>query len=312
MKAVVFDKRAPLKLLYREVEKPVPGPGEVLVKIAAAAVNAGDWRSMRLGVIPKRKIFGADVAGVVEAVGTGVRRFRPGDEVAGDLSACGMGGFAEYVAAAEGALATKPARLTFEQAAALPVSAVTALQALRKGEEIKPGHKVLVYGAGGGVGMYLVQLAKRFGAEVTAVCGPGNVELMRTLGADFIVDYTRENVFGGPARYDRVISVNGSRPLFAYRRALRPQGTAVIVGGPLRLIISGMLLSPLLSLGGKKLFVLSSKPDIGDLEFVLKLAADGGVTPVIGRTYPLRETASAMQYVQQGHAYGKTMVQIHS
>ena len=187
MKAVVYDKRFPDALALRDVDKPVPGDGEVLVRIHAVSVNAADYRSMKMGAIPKSKIFGSDIAGVVEELGCNARKFKPGDEVAGDISDCGLGGFAEFAAVSERALATKPAGMSFEQAAALPMAAVTALQALRDTGQIKQDQKVLIVGAGGGVGTFAVQLAKHFCAEVTAVCGSGNAELMRTLGADRVI-----------------------------------------------------------------------------------------------------------------------------
>jgi NADPH:quinone reductase-like Zn-dependent oxidoreductase len=313
MKAAVYEKRGKSGgLVVREVEKPSPGPNEVLVKVHAASVNAGDYRSMRMGSIPKRKIFGSDVAGVVESVGPNVRSFRAGDEVAGDISGCGMGGFEEYAAAAESALAKKPVSLTFEQAAALPVAAVAALQALRKHGNVGPGHSVLIYGAGGGVGTFAVQLARFFCTEVTAVCSRRNAELVHSLGADRIVDYTCEDFVHSGKRYDRVIVINGRRTLSACKRALCPNGAAVIVGGPLSQVVKAMLLGPLLSLGGKKVGVLVAKPDAKDLEFILKLAVDGAIIPVIDRLYPLGETSEAVRYLGEGNARGKVVIHIAS
>jgi 2-desacetyl-2-hydroxyethyl bacteriochlorophyllide A dehydrogenase len=311
MKAVVYEKRgAAEKLALRDVEKPKPGPGEVLVKIHTSSVNAGDCRMMRMGSIPKGGIFGSDIAGVVEEVGANVRSLRPGAAVAGDISGCGLGGFAEYVAVPADALVKKPANLPFEQAAALPVAATAALQALRKCGEIRPGQKVLVCGAGGGVGTFTVQLLKHFGAEVTAVCGPQNAELMRTLGADHTIDYTHEDFAKAGDRYDAVVAVNGRRSLSAYRRVLRQGGAAVVVGGQLYRVLAALLLGPLLSLGGKTMRVLVSKPDAKDLELLLKLAADGAIRPVIDRQFPLCETAAAVRYVGEGHAHGKVILSI--
>lgn len=311
MKAVVYEKHgAPDPLAFCEVEKPVPADNEVLVKIYAASVNAGDYRSMRMGSIPKKKIFGSDIAGVVEAVGCNVRKFMPGDEVAGDISECGLGGFAEYVTVPERALAPKSAQISFEQAAALPVAAVTALQALRNIGKLRPGQKVLLCGAGGGVGTFAVQIAQYFGAEVTAVCSAGNVESVRSLGANHVVDYTREDFTKSGKRYDLVVVVNGAQPLSAYKRALTPKGTTVVVGGALSQVIKAMLLGPFLSLRGRKVRILAAKPNTKDLEFIAKLVADGNIKPVIDRRYPLSETAKAVRYLSEGHAHGKVIITV--
>lgn len=311
MKAIVYEKHgAPDMLVFREVEKPIPDGNEVLVKIHAASVNAGDYRSMRMGSIPKKKIFGSDIAGVVEATGCNVLKFHPGDEVVGDISACGMGGFAEYVTVSEHVLALKPADILFEQAAALPMAAVTALQAMRNKGEIKLGHRVLICGAGGGVGTFAVQLAKYFGAEVTAVCGSRNAELVRSLGADHIVDYTRDDFSKSEKRYDLVVAVNGCQPLSAYKRALNAKGTAVIVGGALSQIIKALLLGPVMSLGRRKVRVLVAKPNTKDLEFIIKLVANGNIKPVVDRRYPLCETGEAVRYLSEGHARGKVIINI--
>ncbi len=221
MKACVYEKRnTPDVLVYRDVEQPVPGDQEVLVKIHAVAINAADYRSMRMGIIPKKKIFGADIAGRVEAVGKNVTSLKIGDDVFGDISGCGFGGFAEYAAVPENLLASKPASVSFETAAALPMASLTALQALRNQGEIKPGQKVLIYGAGGGVGLFAVQLAKYFGAEVSAVCSAVNGELVRSLGADYVIDYSKEDFAKSSKRYELVLGVNGSRPLSVYKRVL--------------------------------------------------------------------------------------------
>ncbi|MHB1315764.1 MAG: NAD(P)-dependent alcohol dehydrogenase [Christensenellales bacterium] len=311
MKAVVYEKHdAPDVLVLREVEKPVPNDNEVFVKIHAVSVNAADYRSMRMGSIPKKKIFGSDIAGVVEAVGGNVRKYKPGDEVAGDISACGLGGFAEYVAVPETPLAIKPAAVSFEAAAAVPMSAVTALQGLRNLGNIQPGQKVLICGAGGGVGNFAVQLAKYFGAEVTTVCGTRNAALVRSLGADFVVDYTQEDYAKSGKRYDLILAVNGCQPLSAYKRALSPKGTAVIVGGALSQVIKSMLLGPVMSMGGRKIRTLAAKPDAKDLEFAIRLVEEGKIKPVIERRYPLNETAEAVRYLAEGHARGKVIITV--
>lgn len=310
MKAVVYDKAVPGALELRELEKPVPKDGEVLVRIHAVSVNAADYRSMRMGLIPKRKIFGADIAGRVEAVGKNVGRFAAGDDVLGDISSFGFGGFAQYVAVSETALVRKPDGITFETAAALPMASVTALQALRSNGGIQPGHKVLIVGAGGGVGTFAVQLAKHLGAEVTAVCGTGNTELMRTLGADRVIDYSREDFAVSENRYDLVLAVNGGRPLSVYRRALRPGGIAVVVGGTLSQAIKAMLLGPVMSFGSRKIRILAAKPSIEDLELIIKLVEDGSIRTVIDKRYGLSETAEAVRYIGEGHARGKVIINI--
>lgn len=311
MKAVVYHKdRGEQRLILSEVEKPTPQDHEVLIQIAAVSINAADYRSMRLGSIPKRKIFGADVAGRVEAVGKHVQKFRVGDEVFGDLAACGFGGFAEYVTAPEDLLALKPAGVSFLEAAALPMAAVTALQGLRDLGKIQAGQKVLICGAGGGVGTFATQLAKFFGAEVTAVCGPGNVEIVRSIGADRVIDYWKEDFFTEGKQYDLVLVVNGKQPLTNYKRVLTRNGIVVILGGALSQVFSVMLFGWMHSLGGKKMRLLSAKPSARDLEFIVQLVQDGKVKPVIERTYPLEETAAAVNYLSQGHARGKVVIQI--
>ena len=311
MKAVIYEKgNSPDSLVYREVDKPVPGDNEVLVKIHAAAVNAADSRSMKMGAIPKRKIFGSDIAGRVEAVGKNVRRFAAGDEVLGDISACGMGGFAEYVAVPETPLVHKPAAVSFETAAAVPMSAVTALQGLRDLGRIKPGTKVLIYGAGGGVGTFAVQLAKLFGAEVTAVCGEKNVPVIQPLGADHVINYLDHDITQVGGGYDLVLAVNGNHTLFAYRQLVARGGVCVISGGALNQVIKAVLFGGLLSLGGKKLRSLNAKPDSEDLEFVIRLVEEGKINPVIDRRYPLAETAEAVRYQSSGHAMGKIILEV--
>lgn len=311
MKAVVYDKsHSPERLVCREIEKPVPGENEVLVRIHAAAVNAADIRSIKMGIIPKRKIFGADIAGQVEAAGKNVRHFAVGDAVLGDISDCGMGGFAEYVAVPETALVLKPAAVSFETAAAVPMSALTALQALRNLGEIKPGDKALIYGAGGGVGTFAVQFAKHFGAEVTAVCGEKNIEVIRSLGAYRTINYRDGDIAKGGDHYDLILAINGYRPLFAYRRLLAERGICVIVGGSLKQVIKALLFGGLLSLGKKKIRVLSAKPNTDDLDYVIRLVEEGKLKPVIDRTYPLAETAEAIRYQSEGHVTGKVIIEI--
>lgn len=309
MKSIVYDKRAAREqLIFCEVEKPIPHQGEVLVKLAFTSINAADYRSMAMGIIPKNKIFGADVSGVVEAVGSDVHKLKVGDEVLGDLSGVGFGGFAEYVAAPENVFAIKPGGVPFDQAAAVPMASLTALQALRDKGEIQFGNQVLIYGAGGGVGTFAVQLAKYFGAEVTAVCGSNNADLVRSLGADRVIDYSKEDFTKGKTKYDLILGVNGNHRLSTYQRLLTSKGIFVLVGGALSQVIKTLVFGPFLSLGGRKMRFLSAKPSTQDLEFVIQLVETGRVKPIIDRYYSLQQTAEAMKYVSQGHARGKVLI----
>src|SRR4030066_537956 len=267
MKAIVCPKYgSPDVLQLQEVAKPAPQDEEVLIKIHAASVNARDWRFMRArpffirlvpgGFLqPKNKILGADVAGRVETIGSSVKQFKPGDEVFGYLpSATGRGTFAEYVCAEENAIALKPANLSFEQAAAVPLAALTALQGLRDKGNIQPGQKGLIQGASGGVGTFAVQIAKVFGAEVTAVCSTRNLEMARSIGADHVIDYTKEDFTQNVQQYDLIFAANGYHPLSAYKRALTPKGIYVMAGGSTAQIFQAMLLASWMSkTGGKKM-----------------------------------------------------------
>lgn len=320
MQAIVYHNYgSPDVLKLEEVQKPVPQENEVLVKVVAAATAAGDWHLLRadpflirfmFGLLkPKYKILGAEVAGRVEAVGSKVTQFRPGDAVFGSLSSHGFGAFAEYVAAPESAFALKPANLTFEQAAAVPVSAVTALQALRDHGQIQPGQKVLINGASGGVGTFAVQIAKAFGAEVTAVCSTGKMELMRSLGADHVIDYTKEDFTKNGKQYDLILAANGYQPLSAYQRALSPQGVYVMTGGATAQMFEVMILGPWRSKkGGQKMGNMLAKSSQEDLIVMKDLLEAGKVTPVIDRCYPLPEVADAIRYVEAGHAKGKVII----
>ena len=318
MQAIVYHTYgSPDVLKLEEVQKPVPQDDEVLVKVVAASTAAGDWHLLRADpflirfmsglLTPKHKILGSDVAGRVEAVGRNVTQFQPGDEVFGDLSLCGFGAFAEYVAAPEDAFALKPTNLTFEQAATVPVSAVTALQGLRDQGEIQPGQKVLINGASGGVGTFAVQIAKAFGAEVTAVCSTGKMEMMRSLGADHVIDYTKEDFTQNGERYDLILAANGYHPLSAYQRALTPQGIYAMTGGSTAQMFQAMLLGPMRSKkGGQKMGNILAKPDQKDLVFIKELIEAGKVTPVIDRSFPLCDVADAIRYLEAGHAKGKS------
>jgi NADPH:quinone reductase-like Zn-dependent oxidoreductase len=323
MKAIVYHTYgSPDVLELQEVAKPVPRDDEVLIKVYAAAANAADWHLLRgkpflvrlvVGGLlkPKHHVLGADVAGRVEAVGRDVTQFQPGDEVFGNLSESGWGGFAEYACARADAVVLKPANVTFEEVAAVPTAALTALQALRDKGRIQPGQKVLIYGASGGVGMFAVQLAKAFGAEVTAVCSTRSVELVRSLGADHIIDYTQEDFTKNGQRYDLILAANGYHPIWAYQRALRPAGRYVMSGGAMAQMYQAMLLGPVLSMsGGKKMGNMLMKLNTKDLVCMKELLEGGKVVSVIDRRYPLDETAEAIRYVEEGHARGKVVVMV--
>jgi len=319
MKAIVYTKYgSPDVLQLKEVEKPTPQDHEVLIKIHAASVNAYDWHPLTADIFlirlmgggllrPKNTRLGADIAGRVEAVGGNVKQFRPGDEVFGSI---GHGGFAEYACAPETRLALKPENLSFEEAAAVPMAALTALQGLRDEGQIHSGQKVLINGASGGVGTFAVQLARYFDAQVTALCGPRNAERMRELGAQRVIDYTREDFPRSGERYDLILGVNGNYALADYRRALAPEGEYVMVGGALSQVFKSMLFGPLMSLGGKKFRALAARISPQDLEFVIQLVEQGKIRPVIDRTCPLEEVPEAMKYLSAGHAAGKVVVRV--
>jgi len=311
MKAVVYDKQSgPDHLVLRDVDTPVPDSHGVLVKVFAASVNAADYRSMQMGLIPKRKIFGADVAGVVDAVGPEVTAFTPGDRVFGDLSNHGFGGFAEYVAAPAKALARLPDGLPFTDAACLPLAGTTALKAIRRGPPIAPGTKVLVAGSGGGVGTLAVQLARHMGGEVTAVCGPANVDNARTAGADRVIDYTAQDFARVGTAWDTILAVNGNRSLFTYRQALAPGGTCVVVGGSLSQIFASLLFGWALSLGSRKIRTLTAKSDGETLQTLAELSAAGALRPVIDRVCTLEQLPESVTYASRGHARGKIVVRM--
>lgn len=322
MKAIVYTQYgSPDVLQFKNITTPMPGEHEVLVKIYAASVNAGDWHLLRgepfavrfvTGLFtPKNPLLGADIAGRVEAVGSGVTQFQPGDAVFGDVSSCGFGGFAEYVSIPQNFLAHKPTNLTFEEAAAVPAAAMTALQALRDKGQLQPGQKILINGASGGVGTFAVQIAKAFGAEVTAVCSTAKVDLVRSLGADHVIDYTKEDFTSNGQQYDLILAVNGNRSIFEYRRALTPKGVYVMVGGDGKQLFQAMLLGPLLSLtGSKKTGNLLMLPTQNDLLVLKDLIEAGKITPVIDRRYSLREVPDAIRYLETNRAKGKVVISV--
>jgi len=324
MKAIVYTKYgSPDVLQLKEVERPTPRDDEVLVQVHAASVNAAElhllrgkpflMRLMGFGLLkPKHKILGAAMAGRVEAVGRNVTQLQPGDEVFGDLTKCGWGTFAEYVCAREDALALKPANVTFEEAAAIPLAAVTALQGLRAQGQIKLGQQVLIHGAGGGVGTFAVQIAKAFGAEVTGVCSTRNVDMVRSIGADHVIDYIQEDFTKNGQRYDFIFAVNGYHSIFDYKRALSPKGVYVMIGGSNAHLFQAMLLGPVISMTGRQKMgsMGVAKPNQKDLVFMKELLEAGKVVPVIDRRYPLGETAEALRYLEEGHAQGKVVITV--
>ena len=319
MKAIVYHKYGPPDVLQlKEVEKPAPKEDEVLVKVRATSVNYSDWAFVRgkpflvrfvSGLLKPKRILGADIAGRVEAVGRNIKQFQPGDEVFGDISGCGWGGFAEYVSVTENALALKPSNLTFAESAAIPQASIVALQGLRNKGQIQPGQKVLINGASGGIGTFAVQIAKSFGAEVTGVCSMRNLEMVLSIGADHVIDYTQEDFTKNGQRYDLILAAAGYRSIFDYKRALSPRGIYVMIGGSMKQIVQANLLGPAISkAGGKKLVALSHKLNQNDLVFMKELIEAGKVVPVIDKCYSLSEIAEALRYYGEGHARGKIVI----
>jgi NADPH:quinone reductase-like Zn-dependent oxidoreductase len=321
MKAIVRDRYgSPDVLELEEIDKPEVKDDQVLVRVRAAGVNMADVDYLRgqpyiarLGTglpKPKSTVLGLDVAGRVEAVGGNVTQFQPGDEVFGDLTEFGFGAFAEYACASEDAFARKPPGLTFEEAAAVPQSAVMALQGLGGMGRIKPGDKVLINGAGGGVGPFAVQMAKSFGADVTGVDGAGKLDMVSSIGADHVVDYRREDYTTGGPRYDWILDVAGNRSIFACRRALKPKGRYVVIPGSVARLVEAIFVGPLISItGSRKMGMLMWKPfKKGDVAVLKQLIDAGEVAPVIDRTYPLSDVADALRYQEQGHARGKLVI----
>jgi NADPH:quinone reductase-like Zn-dependent oxidoreductase len=314
MKAIVYERYgSPDVLELRDIEKPAVTDDGVLVRIRAASTNPYDWHFMRgkplftrlmFGLLkPKVHSLGADLAGEVEAVGKDVTRFGPGDAVFGE----GAGSFAEYTCAPEGTLARKPANLTFEQAAAVPMAGVTALQGPRDSGKIQARQKVLILGASGGVGTFAVQIAKAFGTEVTGVCSTRNVEMVRSIGADHVVDYTREDFTRGTTRYDLMLDTIGNRSLRECCRVLSPKAAYVHVGGRMARVLVLPIFSPFVS---QNLVQLIAKRNKDDLEILSGLIEAGKITPVIDRTYPLSEVPAAIRYLEEGHARGKIVITV--
>jgi NADPH:quinone reductase-like Zn-dependent oxidoreductase len=328
MKAVVYRNYGSADVLrFEDIERPTPRDDGVLIRVRAASVNPLDWKLMKggpyalrilLGLLqPKIKRPGVDVAGKVEAVGRNVTQFKPGDEVFGTC----RGAFAEYVCTSESAsglksvLVMKPDNVTFEQAASAPIAALTALQGLRDKGQIRPGQKVLINGAAGGVGTFAVQIAKSFGADVTGVCSTRNVDMVRSIGADRVIDYTKEDFTKGAQRYDLLLDCVGNHSLPACRRVLNPKGVLVMVGAPANAQLSGILAGVIGALVlsqfvSQKLVAFIAKSSKEDLTIVGELMATGKVTPIIDRCYKLSEAPDAFRYMEEGHARGKVVITV--
>lgn len=323
MKAVVFTEYgSPDVLRIEDIEKPHPKPGEILIKIHASSVNAGDWHLLRadpflvrlaFGLFkPKVNVLGADVAGRVEAVGDGATTFVPGDAVFADLSNCGFGTFAEYVCAPEEMVARKPESLSFEEAAAVPAAAVTALQALRDKGKLQAGQRVLINGASGGVGTYAVQIAKALGAEVTGVCSGRNLDRVRALGADHVIDYRAEDFTRNGQSYDLILAANGFHSIFDYKRALTRNGIYVSSGGTTAQFFQSLLLGPIISLlTSKTMGPTLVSPNGVDLATVGGLIDAGKVSPVIDRRFPLEEVPEAIRFMEKEHTQGKLVITVY-
>jgi NADPH:quinone reductase-like Zn-dependent oxidoreductase len=326
MKAILRDKYgSPNVLVLKDIDKPELGDDEVLLRVHAASVNPADWHILRgapyiarmqFGLRkPKDRVLGCDVAGHIETVGKDVTMLKPADEVFGSPFMHGLGAFAEWVCISEDLLAPKPAALSFEQAAAVPLAASTALQALRDHGRIEPGHKVLIIGASGGVGTFAVQIAKYFDAEVSGVCSARNVDMVRSLGADHVIDYTQEDFTQSGQKYDLIFQLAGTRPPSECRRALTSKGTLILSSGesdgrwigPVGRIIKALVLSPFVS---EKMASFTVKPNKEDLRFLKQLIEAGTLTPVIDRTYSLSEIPEAIRYLEEGHARGKVVITV--
>jgi len=322
MKAIVYTKYgSPEVLRLEEVEKPTPKDDEVLVKVHATSINAADWHLLTAEIFlvrleaglfkPKNTILGCDIAGQVEAVGKDVKQFKPGDAVFGEVLLNNYGSFAEYVVAPESVLAMKPANLSFDEAACVPLAAIAVLQGLRDLGHVQSGQKVLINGASGGVGTFAVQIAKYYGADVTAVCSTRNMDMARTLGADRVIDYTKEDFTQNWQRYDLILAVNGYHPISDYKRALSPKGIYVMTGGSIGQLLEVMLQGPRMSKkDGQQMKALTMKPNPKDMPLIKELLETGKIVPVIDKRYSLSEVPDALRYFGEGHSQGKLAISV--
>jgi NADPH:quinone reductase-like Zn-dependent oxidoreductase len=320
MKAIVYTEYgSPGVLQLKEVAKPVPKDDEILIQVHAVSLNRSDWEGLtgkplyaRIGGLrkPRHQILGGDIAGRVETVGKNIRHFQPGDEVFGETMRY-SGGFAEYVCVPETALALKPAGMTFEEAAAIPQAGVIALQGIGDKGQVQPGQQVLINGAGGSAGAFAVQLAKYYGAEVTGVDNPGKLDFMRSLGADHVIDYTRQDFTSSGKQYDLILDLVGYRSVFAYQRALRPNGRCLFVGGSVATMFQILLLGPWISrTRGRHIRILAVQPNRKDLVAITELVEAGKINTVIDRQYPLHEVPEALRYLGEGRARGKVVITV--
>ena len=320
MKAIVYyEYGSPCVLKLEEAQKPSPADNELLIKVYAVSVNRSDWEGLvgkpfyvRIGGLkkPRDKVLGSDIAGIVEAVGKDVKQYKPGDEVFGLILNYG-GGFAEYACKSEKAMALKPAGITFEEAAAIPQAAFIALQGIREKGEVKAGQKVLINGAGGGTGTFAIQLAKLAGAEVTGVDNTEKLDFMLSLGADHVIDYTKEDFTKNGRQYDLILDVIASRSIFAYKRALKPNGNYFMAGGSVATMFQSLLMGPLIRrITSRNIKLLMVQTDSKDLVYITELIESGKVKLVIDKRYSLNETAEALRYLGEGHAKGKVVVTV--
>ena len=320
MRAIVYHEYGPPEALkLEEVQKPTPADNQLLIKVRAVSVNRSDWEGLvgkpfyaRIGglIRPRDKILGSDIAGIVEAVGKDIKQFKPGDQVFGLILNYG-GGFAEFACKSEKAMALKPSSMTFEEASAIPQAAFIALQGIRAKGQVKAGQKVLINGAGGGTGTFAIQLAKLAGAEVTGVDNAEKLDLMRSLGADHVIDYTKEDFTKNGQQYDLILDVIASRSIFAYQRALKPNGNYFMAGGSVATMFQSLLLGPVIRrITSKNIKLLVVQTDSKDLVVMTELIGSGKVKLVIDKRYPLSETAEALRYLGEGHAKGKIVITV--
>ncbi|MHB8096749.1 MAG: NAD(P)-dependent alcohol dehydrogenase [Erysipelotrichaceae bacterium] len=309
MKALHYNKK---EFKFIELEKPSYTPNQVLVRIVSTSLNAGDYRLVQLNSIPKSGILGNSIAGIVEEVGANVQTLKVGDRIVCDTSNDGFGGLAEYIAINESLCIKVPLNVSLIDASACPVASTTALNALRVERQVKEDDRILIIGASGGVGTYMVQLAKQFNAHVTSVVSTHNMDQARDLGSDIVLNYKKDDITQLKETYDRIIVINGSYPLSFYQNHLKPNGLNVMVGGPIKQFIKNLILCPLYSLGNKKFKVLNSKSNTSDLEEIINLVSNKKIKPIIEKVYPFDKAIEAYQEFEKGHSKGKIVTQISS
>ena len=307
MKALHYNKK---EFKFIELDQPKPNENQVLIRIVSTSLNAGDYRLVQLNSIPKSEILGNSIAGIVEEIGTQVHTLQVGDRVVFDTSDCGFGGLAEYIAVDETICVKVPLHVSLLDASACPVASTTALQALTLFKPVKENDKVLIVGASGGVGTFVIQLAKNFKAHVTAVCSTHNVDMARDLGADSVINYKKDDLHQLKETFDLIIAVNGANPLSLYKRLLKPNGTYVMVGGPIKQFIKNLILCPIYSLGNNTFKILNSKSNRNDLETIIQLVSQKKIKPVIERVVPFSEGNSVFNTFKKGHSKGKIVIQI--